>query len=66
MAIWKTSAKENVNGIIYEYKSKHRILIALCLFILSQSIVLLILNLIPIGDVSWATVCREWIENYIG
>ena len=66
MTLWKTYAKENVSWIIGAYKSKYRVLIALCLFILCQSVMLLILNLIPIGDVSWAAVCREWIENYIG
>ena len=46
-------------------KSMHRVLIALFLFVLSQSIMLLILNSIPIGG-EWATVGREWIENIIG
>ncbi len=46
-------------------KSKHRVFETLCLLILSQSIMLLILNLIPIGG-EWASVGREWIENAIG
>ncbi len=48
-----------------ENNLKHRVLKALCLFVLSQSIMLLILNSIPIGG-EWATVGREWIENIIG
>lgn len=47
------------------YKSMHRVLKALCLFTISQSIMLLILNSIDIGG-EWATVGREWIENIIG
>jgi hypothetical protein len=46
-------------------KSIYRLLNLLNLFILSQSIMLLILNLIPIGG-EWASVAREWIENAIG
>ena len=42
---------------------KHSVLKAL--FVLSQSIMLLILISIPIGG-EWATVGREWIENIIG
>ena len=48
-----------------ENNLKHRILNLLYLFILSQSIMLLILNLIPIGG-EWASVGKEWIENTIG
>lgn len=48
-----------------ENNLKHRVLKALCLFVLSQSIMLLILNSIPIGG-EWAIVGREWIENIIG
>ena len=46
-------------------KSMHRVFKTLCLLILSQSIMLLILNLIPIGG-EWASVVREWIEMSIG
>ena len=46
-------------------KSTHRVLEALCLFALSQLMMLLVLNLIPISG-EWASVCREWIENIIG
>ena len=46
-------------------KSKHSVFKTLCLLILSQLIMLLILNLIPIGG-EWASVAREWIENAIG
>lgn len=44
---------------------KHRVLEALCLFALSQRMILLILNLIPLGG-KWASVVRESIENIIG
>ena len=49
-------------------KSKHRVFKTLCLLILSQSIILLILNLIPVIPIvgEWASVAREWIENAIG
>lgn len=41
-------------------KSKNRAFKLLTLLILSQSIMLLILNFIPIGG-EWAAACREWI-----
>ena len=48
-----------------KYKSMHRMLKVLCIFTIGQSIMLLILNLIPIGG-EWASVVREWIEMSIG
>lgn len=40
---------------------------SLCIFALSQIIMLFILNFIPLGgDCEWASVCREWIEKIIG
>ena len=42
-------------------------MLLLSLFVLSQIIMLFILNFIPLGgDCEWVTVCREWIENIIG
>ena len=46
-------------------KSTHRVLEALGLFTLSQIMILLILNLIPIVG-KWASVVREWVEMSIG
>lgn len=34
----------------------------LCIFALCQIIMLLVLNLIPVGG-EWASVCKEWILN---
>lgn len=44
-------------------KSMYRVLKALCTFVLSQIMMLLVLNLIPLGNCEWATVCREWIVS---
>lgn len=46
-------------------KSMHKVTKALYLFILTQSIILLILNIIPIGG-EWASTFREWIGITIG
>ena len=46
-------------------KSTHRVLEALCLFALSQIMILLFLNFIPLGG-EWASVVREWVEMSIG
>ena len=59
MTLWKISAKNNYSSII-----KHKVML-LTLFVLSQSILMLMLNLMPI-DSEWASVCREWIEISIG
>jgi len=56
-----------MRGAMDKYKSMHRTLKVLCIFALSQIIMLLILNFIPLGgDCEWASVCREWIEKIIG
>ena len=55
MTLWKISAKNK-----WEQKFK-----VLCLFTLSQLVMLLVLNLIPLGNCEWASVCREWIEKTI-
>ena len=46
-------------------KSTHRVLEVLCLLALSQIMMLLTLNFIPVGG-EWVSVCREWIEMAIG
>lgn len=46
-------------------KSIHKVPKTLYLFILTQSIILLILNIIPIGG-EWASTFREWIGSTIG
>ena len=46
-------------------KSMHRVSKKLCLFVVILLMMMLILNLIPIGG-EWASVAREWIENAIG
>ncbi len=46
-------------------KSMHKVTKSLYLFILTQSIILLILNIIPIGG-EWASTFREWIGITIG
>lgn len=56
--------KNRINNMD-DNKSMHRVFKTLCLLMLSQSIMLLILNLIPMGG-EWASVCREWIEMTIG
>ena len=33
----------------------------LCIFALCQIMMLLVFNLIPLGDCEWASECREWI-----
>jgi|GEM_PF-1929310 len=60
MALLGISAKNNCNSII-----KHKIMLLLSLFALSQIIMLFVLNLILIGG-EWTSVCREWIEMSIG
>lgn len=35
----------------------------LCILALCQIMMLIVLNLIPLGDCEWATVCREWIVS---
>ena len=48
-------------------KSMHRVLKALCLFVVSQVLIMLLLNLLPSGgNCEWASVCREWIECIMG
>ena len=59
MTLWKISAKNNWN------RGTGKLFKTLCLLMLSQSIMLLILNLIPMGG-EWASACREWVEMTIG
>ena len=62
MKSWEISVKDMCNSIM-----KYKIMLLLSLFVLSQIIMLLILNFIPLGgDCEWASVCREWIEKIIG
>ena len=59
---WIISIKNICSSII-----KHKMMLLLSLFVLSQIMMLFILNFIPLGgDCEWVTVCREWIENIIG
>ena len=45
----------------------HKVLKVLCFFVVSQVVMLLILNFIPLGgNCEWASVCREWIESIMG
>ena len=46
-------------------KSTHKVLEVLGLFTLSQIMILLVLNLIPIVA-KWASVVREWVGMAIG
>ena len=48
--------------VFVNYFVQSRVHKALCILALSQIIMLLILNLIPVGG-EWASVCREWIFN---
>ena len=66
---WRTGKQLVKNKIsdMDNKKSMHRVFKSLCLFGLSQLIILLILNFIPLGsDCEWASVCRKWIESIIG
>ena len=48
--------------VFINYFVQSRVRKALCILASSQIIMLLILNLIPVGG-EWASVCKEWILN---
>jgi len=48
-------------------KSMYKIVKVLCFFVVSQLVMLMVLNFIPLGsDYEWTSICREWIENITG
>ena len=51
---------------MFSEKLLQRLIMVLCIFAVTQLLMLLILNLnIPL-EVEWASVCKEWIKSVIG
>ena len=46
-------------------KTIHRLILILCIFASFHLIMLLILNLVPLGSWEWASECRECIESFL-
>ena len=50
---------------MFSEKLLQRLIMVLCIFAVTQLLMLLILNLnIPL-EVEWASVCKEWIKSLV-
>ena len=61
MTFWKKTTENDRDRRIM-----HSIMMALCIFIVSQFKTLLLLNqsIIPLGG-EWASTCKEWVINVL-